>query len=71
MLCRRCGGLMTVEPFEDATEQTTPGEMMGMRCINCGNIEDAVIYANRIEGSSRRPTRDDITAEVEVDCCWH
>jgi hypothetical protein len=52
---------MTVELFDDVKEYAIPPEAPGMRCINCGNIEDAVIYANRIGPPSRRPNGDDST----------
>jgi len=69
MICRRCGGLMIVEPFYDhAPVQTISEEgAMGMRCVNCGNIEDAVIHTNRLEPRSlRRAERHNLTVEVDT-----
>ena len=47
MRCQRCSGLMVVELFDGVKECAFPSESPGMRCINCGNIVDAMIYANR------------------------
>jgi len=56
MHCRRCSGLMIVELFDDVKEYAIPLEAPGARCINCGNIEDAVIYANRGKSPWKRGT---------------
>jgi hypothetical protein len=47
MTCGRCEGLMVVEPSSD-TDLAIFGEPQEARCINCGNIEDAVICTNRL-----------------------
>jgi hypothetical protein len=51
MRCRRCDGFMIVEPFADdlPTGLVSGREALGTRCVNCGNIEDVVIHANRLE----------------------
>jgi hypothetical protein len=59
-ICRRCGGLMILELFDDVKEFDIPSELPGTRCINCGNIEDAVIHANRTRAPSSRQTGNDI-----------
>lgn len=47
MTCIRCGGLLVVDVFSDLWVVTGPMEFQGVRCLNCGSIEDAVIRANR------------------------
>lgn len=49
MRCKRCSGLMVVEPIYDATGSPMSGEPQSARCLNCGNIEDDVICINRLE----------------------
>lgn len=49
MACRRCGGLLVTDVFADLWELTGPMEFEGMRCLNCGSIEDDVIRANRLQ----------------------
>ena len=68
MLCRRCGGFMIVEPFHDEVraETSSKKESAGMRCVNCGNIEDAVIHMNRLEPRPlRRSARHNLGVELE------
>ena len=55
MACGRCGGLMVVETCCDLTEEESRMGMNSARCLNCGNLEDAVIYANRLD--PRQPRR--------------
>jgi hypothetical protein len=67
MLCRRCGGLMIAEPFYDDVQilTRTEEESLGTRCINCGNVEDAVIQMNRLAPRSvRRTARHNLGVEV-------
>ena len=47
MKCPRCDGFMTVESLYDVKADMTCG-IVGARCINCGNVEDAVICRNRV-----------------------
>lgn len=47
MACTRCGGLLVRDDFADLWEVGGPMEFDGVRCLNCGVIEDAVIRANR------------------------
>ena len=49
MKCGRCSGLMVVEPVCEATGSIICGESTSTRCINCGNVEDAVIFTNRYQ----------------------
>lgn len=47
MICGQCKGLMVVETTYD-TDLAISGEPQEARCLNCGNIEDTVIYINRL-----------------------
>lgn len=47
MPCERCGGLMIAESPCDVTDVESPTRSVTTRCLNCGNIDDAVIRANR------------------------
>lgn len=66
MTCRRCGGLMIVEPMYHAAKSNASEGHHEARCLNCGNIEDGVIYTNRLDPP---PTgtgpRHNIVVEVE------
>ena len=55
MSCIRCGGLLVRDDFADLLEVGGPMEFDGMRCLNCGFIEDAVILANRRQGGEPVP----------------
>lgn len=60
MLCHRCRGCMVEDQWMDARicELVTDAGWSGAatRCINCGDIEDPVIRANRIRlPVARRP----------------
>ena len=48
MSCKRCGGLMVVEASCDLMEDACSTGIDPLRCLNCGNLEDAVICANRV-----------------------
>lgn len=65
MTCGRCNGFMVFEPISDVTGPAGSSELQGSRCVNCGNIEDAAIYTNRLKDHSTRaaPRR---TIGVEV-----
>jgi len=45
MSCTRCGGAVVVEEFLDDKGSSLGFE--GLRCLNCGHIEDSVIHSNR------------------------
>ena len=49
MTCLRCGGLLVTDVFADLWEIGGPMEFEGLRCLNCGSIEDEVILANRFQ----------------------
>jgi len=48
MACTRCGGLLVADVFADLREISGPMEFEGVRCLNCGCIEDDVIRTNRL-----------------------
>jgi hypothetical protein len=56
MSCKRCGGLMVVDTFSPLLEEACT-EIDPIRCLNCGNVEDAIIRANR--DISRLPSHVD------------
>lgn len=45
MACTRCGGFVVIDRSYAYLHQNAMG--WSMRCVNCGNCEDPVIYANR------------------------
>ena len=55
MSCTRCGGTAVIEEFLDDKGSSLGFE--GLRCLNCGHIEDSVIHSNRGGGSFPRPSR--------------
>jgi len=63
MSCKRCGGFMVVEPVWHLKKEESRNGIDTARCLNCGNLEDDVIYANR--AISRMPNHcERSTAEV-------
>lgn len=56
--CERCGGLMVWEHCEDLRDDTGQICFDARRCVQCGNVLDAVIERNRLHPeaaiSSRR-----------------
>jgi len=53
LLCLRCGGLMVKEVSMDLWNSTSELECATRRCVQCGDIVDAVILRNRsIHGQS-------------------
>lgn len=46
--CERCGGLMVREYCEDLRDDTGQIGFDARRCIQCGNVLDAVIQRNRL-----------------------
>jgi hypothetical protein len=57
MSCTRCGGTVVIEEFLDDKGSSLGFE--GLRCLNCGHIEDSVIHSNRGGGAVLRPSRHD------------
>ena len=54
MSCERCGGFMVIDTFCDLMEEGSRTGIETIRCLNCGNFEDAIIRTNR--ASSRVPS---------------
>lgn len=46
--CKRCGGLMVRECYEDLWVDQGPSCFDAWRCVQCGNVLDAVIERNRL-----------------------
>lgn len=46
-MCKRCGGLTIGEIADDGSGGMVGDASLRLRCLNCGDIEDAVILANR------------------------
>lgn len=74
MRCGRCGGLAIRETYEGTGERMPAGMLPGVRCLNCGCIEDAVITANRAcppqlelkrPGRARNWSRPGLTVTLE------
>ena len=57
--CERCGGLMVQECFEDLWDEPDQSCFDARRCVQCGNILDAVIERNRLhpEQAVDRPNK--------------
>jgi hypothetical protein len=47
MDCERCLGRMLPDRYVDATGEEDAGEERPWRCVNCGEVVDAVIMENR------------------------
>jgi hypothetical protein len=47
MKCKRCAGLLNRERASGVTDGKDNNESWGWRCVNCGEIVDLVILANR------------------------
>ena len=54
MSCERCGGFMLVETNWHLMELDSRGGSNTARCVNCGNVEDDIIRANRAISSRPR-----------------
>jgi len=52
MACRRCRGLMVLEEFCESIGAAVSRKSMFTRCVNCGNMEDAMIFINRLKARS-------------------
>lgn len=48
MDCTRCGGPMMQERFFDLLDDSGRYTFDAWRCLNCGEVCDAVIRANRV-----------------------
>jgi hypothetical protein len=52
--CSRCKGLMVPVRLEETAGATSGSVLTGMRCLQCGEVLDPVIEANR--KSKAQPT---------------
>ena len=60
--CIRCGGLLVGEHCADLLDITGQMDFPALRCVQCGNLVDAVILLNRLRGPvnvTHRPTKWD------------
>jgi hypothetical protein len=51
--CRRCGGLMVAERYIDLLDDTGQIEFTAERCVQCGEVVDQTILANRLASQAR------------------
>jgi hypothetical protein len=63
MSCERCGGFMLIETNWHLMELDSREGSSTRRCVNCGNVEDDIIRANRAI-SSRPRYLDQHTVEL-------
>lgn len=54
-MCKRCGGLAVGEIADDGSGGMVGDASRRLRCLNCGDIEDAVILANRTSPPPMNP----------------
>jgi hypothetical protein len=53
MACARCGGFQVREAWGGFVDNVREMDLQNIRCVNCGCIDDSVIFGNRlIERSS-------------------
>ncbi len=45
--CPRCQGLRLLDNYYDHQESSAPSWIYSLRCLNCGFVEDPVIFKNR------------------------
>jgi len=48
MACARCGGFLVIEGWGGLIENIRERLLRTMRCVNCGSIDDSVIFENRL-----------------------
>lgn len=56
--CARCGGLMVQEISFDLFNSTSESESTARRCVQCGDIIDAVILRNRHQRAESMTVRN-------------
>ena len=52
--CFRCGGFLVLERYEDEGSTTSAQAFLAWHCVQCGEVIDPVIVANR---GPNRPAR--------------
>lgn len=67
MTCTRCQGFMVEDHFMDF--DGTMGHMWasGHRCMNCGNVHDAVIQQHRLARAAQSPVPAQHNIAVVID----
>ncbi len=53
-LCWRCGGLMVVEQCLYLLKNSGYTDLLPRRCVQCGELVDAIILRNRRQGLPQR-----------------
>ena len=48
MACARCGGFLVNEGWGGLIENFRDRLLQTLRCVNCGSIDDPVIFENRL-----------------------
>jgi hypothetical protein len=48
MACARCNGFQVIEGWEGLIDNVREKQLRTMRCVNCGCINDPVIFENRL-----------------------
>jgi len=61
-ICTRCGGLMVDDISMDLQDNTSELECSARRCVQCGEIIDAVILRNRSLRQQSETTQQQSTA---------
>lgn len=56
-ICTRCGGLMVSDVCTDLRNSTSELECTARRCVQCGDIIDAVILRNRSNHKQSKTTQ--------------
>lgn len=67
-ICTRCGGLMVSHFGMDLQDSTSELECSARRCVQCGEIVDAVILRNRsIHQQSKTPQQQPAAMRRAMD----
>lgn len=53
MDCQRCHGFLVMEHFEDAFAGAIPTRTVGWRCVNCGELYDALVLFHQMRMHQR------------------
>ena len=67
MTCTRCQGFMVEDHFMDFDGTIGHMWVSGHRCMNCGNVHDAVIQQHRLAQAPQPPVLVSHTADVLID----
>ena len=55
MTCQRCAGLMVRERYDNLELDSAGYEIFGWRCLNCGEIVDALIETHHRTAHKTEP----------------